>query len=65
MNIRINDKETEVGAKSLLELATELSLPEKGVAVAVNNKMVTRTQWSDTLLNSGDNVVIIKAVCGG
>lgn len=65
MNIRINDKETEVGAKSLLELATELSLPEKGVAVAVNNKMVTRTQWSDTRLNNGDNVVIIKAVCGG
>lgn len=65
MNIRINDKETEVGAKSLLELATELSLPEKGVAVAVNNKMVTRMQWGDTRLNSGDNVVIIKAVCGG
>lgn len=65
MNIRINDKETEVGAKSLLELATELSLPEKGVAVAVNNKMVPRAQWGDTRLNNGDNVVIIKAVCGG
>lgn len=65
MNIRINDKETEVGAKSMLELATELSLPEKGVAVAVNNKMAPRAQWGDTLLNNGDNVVIIKAVCGG
>lgn len=65
MNIRINDKETEVGAKSLLELATELSLPEKGVAVAVNNKMAPRTQWGDIRLNNGDNVVIIKAVCGG
>lgn len=65
MNIKINDKETEVGAKSLLELATELSLPEKGVAVAVNNKMAPRAQWGDTRLNNGDNVVIIKAVCGG
>lgn len=55
----------EVGAKSLLELATELSLPEKGVAVAVNNKMVTRTEWGNSVLREGDNVVIIKAVCGG
>ena len=65
MNIKINNKEMEVGAKSLLELATELSLPEKGVAVAVNNKMVTRTEWGNSVLREGDNVVIIKAVCGG
>ena len=46
MNIKINNKETEVKATSLQELATELSLPEKGVAVAVNNRMVTRTDWN-------------------
>ena len=65
MNIKINNKETEVKATSLQELATELSLPEKGVAVAVNNRMVTRTDWNQTAIKKGDNVVVIKAVCGG
>ena len=57
MNIKINNKETEVKATSLQELATELSLPEKGVAVAVNNRMVTRTEWNQTAIKEGDNVV--------
>lgn len=65
MNIKINNKETEVKATSLQELATELSLPEKGVAVAVNNRMVTRTDWNQTVIKEGDNIVVIKAVCGG
>lgn len=65
MNIKINNKETEVKATSLQELATEIALPEKGVAVAVNNRMVTRVDWNHTAINDGDNIVVIKAVCGG
>lgn len=65
MNIKINNKETEVNATTLSELAAELSLPEKGVAVAVNNRMVTRTDWNHTAIHEGDNIVVIKAVCGG
>lgn len=65
MNIKINNQETEVKATSLQELATEISLPEKGVAVAVNNRMVTRADWNHTAINDGDNIVVIKAVCGG
>ena len=65
MNIKINNKETDVKATSLQELATEISLPEKGVAVAVNNRMVTRADWNHTAINDGDNIVVIKAVCGG
>ena len=65
MKIRINNKETDVQAKSLLDLAKELSLPERGVAVAVNNRMIPRTDWKQTTLKDDDNIVIIKAVCGG
>lgn len=65
MKIRINNKETDVQAESLLDLAKELSLPERGVAVAVNNRMIPRTNWQQTTLKDDDNIVIIKAVCGG
>ena len=65
MKIKINDKETNVKATSLQELAQELTLPEKGIAVAVNNRMVPRSNWQLTELHDGDKIVIIKAVCGG
>ena len=65
MKIRINNKETYVQAESLLDLAKELSLPGRGVAVAVNNRMIPRTDWQQTTLKDDDNIVIIKAVCGG
>lgn len=65
MQINVNNKPLSTTATSLDTLAAELSLPEKGVAVAVNNKMVPRNQWEQTPLSEGMSVVIIKAACGG
>lgn len=65
MQINVNNKPISTTATSLSALASELSLPEKGVAVAVNNKMVPRSLWEQTLLSEGMSVVIIKAACGG
>lgn len=65
MNITVNSKSIETEAANLQSLADELALPEKGVAVAVSNKMVPRAEWAATLLMEGANVVIIKAACGG
>lgn len=65
MNIYINNKQTETKALNLAELAAELNLPERGVAMAVGTRMVQRTQWDATTLSEGDNIIIIKAACGG
>ena len=65
MKIRINNKETEVEASTLLALAEETKLPERGIAVAVNTRMVPRTEWAGATIKEGDSIVIIKAVCGG
>ena len=48
MKVNINNKETETAAKSVAGLAEELQLPAKGVAVAIDNKLVARTDWSTT-----------------
>lgn len=50
---------------SLQQLAETLQMPDKGVAVAVNNQMIPRTKWSETILQENDQVVVIKATCGG
>lgn len=65
MKVNINSKETETKSTNLLQLSDELQLPAKGVAVAVNNRMVPRAEWENTALSENDNIVIIKAACGG
>jgi len=65
MNIIVNNQPTETSATTLSQLATELKLPEKGVAIAISNQMKPRTEWATTPLCEGANIVIIKAACGG
>ena len=65
MKIQINNQQTEPSASTLSELATELALPQKGVAIAVANTMVPREAWETTALEEGASVVIIKAAFGG
>ena len=66
MNIKVNNKMVTVPeGSSLFQLAQTLELPEQGVAVAVNNQMVPRADWLDKKLAENDQVVVIKAACGG
>lgn len=37
----------------------------RGIAVAVNGVVVTRSDWSSTLLGDGDSVEILTATQGG
>lgn len=65
MEILINNKKTQTSASNVDELAIELILPERGVALAINNRVIPRNQWSCTMLSEGDNVTVIKAAFGG
>ena len=65
MKIKVNNKEIVTGASNLLKLSQELELPQTGIAVAVNNRMLPRTEWEQFVLHENDELVIIKAVCGG
>ena len=46
-------------------LAIELDLPEKGVALALDGKMVPRADWECTALHEGAKLLVIRATCGG
>ena len=66
MKILVNNKETELtGGNTIADLARQLELPAQGVAVALHNRMVPRTQWEEQTLKEGDSLIIIKAACGG
>lgn len=65
MNVTVNNKTVETGASTLKELALQLELPEKGVAVAVSNKMVPRSEWENFAITEGVSIIVIRASCGG
>lgn len=65
MIVNVNNKAVETSASTLSQLVEELHLPENGVAVGVDNRMVPRATWHEYQLSEGMNLVIIKAACGG
>ena len=65
MNVTVNNKPVETDATTLKELAVQLELPEKGVAIAVSNKMVPRSEWDNFAITEGVSIIVIRASCGG
>ena len=65
MNVKVNNKPVETAASTLKELAEQLGLPGKGVAVAVGSKMIPRNEWAGCAIADGDNIIVIRASCGG
>lgn len=50
-----------------LEALIAMELPErkKGIAVALNNRIVPQSFWAETILNDKDSILIITATQGG
>lgn len=66
MKVQVNNKEVEIAPDATLTLLTaQLSLPAQGIAIAVNNRMIPRTEWEHFSLHENDSLTIIKAACGG
>ena len=66
MKIRINNCETEIASGTTIAMIGQMeSLPDKGVAIAVNGEIVQRSAWNEHVINNGDDIIILKAFCGG
>ncbi|MBD5330106.1 MAG: sulfur carrier protein ThiS [Bacteroides sp.] len=66
MKILINNQERIFEDGITLEEAVKAVKPNaKGMAAALNNRVVKRADWSKTFLHDNDNILIISAVCGG
>ena len=65
MKISINNKQHQTQATTLSELASQLQLPLKGVAIAIDHQLEPCSSWGDTILQEGACITIIKAACGG
>lgn len=66
MKVYLNNKEIELENNStLLFLLEQFNIKRQGIAVAVNNSVISITQCDSYFLNDNDKITIIKAVSGG
>jgi sulfur carrier protein len=67
MEVFVNDqKQTVEDNCNLTHLFNHLKIETPGgVAVALNNTVVPRTNWNKQGLKNGDKILIIKATQGG
>ena len=66
MTIQLNGKPYELPVNSSLSgLVERLSLQPVGIAFAIDNNVIKRTEWNSFRLEEGMKITMIKAVCGG
>ncbi len=66
-HLRVNGEAMTTDAETVAGLLAALGVDESrtGVAVAVNEEVVRRTEWPVTRLSDGDTVEVLRAVQGG
>ncbi len=60
-----NDKMTFDEAISIRSILEKLGYPTEGVAFAVNDCVVPRSQWDSFVIKENDSILIIRAARGG
>jgi sulfur carrier protein len=65
--IYINDKTYPLeNPQSLTDLFSILNIEvTKGIAVALNNKVIPRIEWNNLMIKPNDKIILIKATQGG
>jgi sulfur carrier protein len=62
----VNGTATDVTpGRSVADVVAEYSGRTTGIAVAVNQTVLTRAEWAGTALRPGDKVEIVSATQGG
>jgi sulfur carrier protein len=67
MEITVNQQHYTVPQNCSVQtlLADVLQQTTKGLAIAVNQTIVSKTDWETALLSHGDHIIIITATQGG
>ncbi|TCO35196.1 sulfur carrier protein [Kribbella steppae] len=66
MNVLVNGTAEQLDAgTTVADVVDRWARSPIGVAVAVNEAVVTKADWSGTALSDGDRVEILTAVQGG
>lgn len=66
VEVKVNGEEqTLEQAYTLDSLLEKMDQNKDGVAVAINDEVVPKSEWPNTQINQGDKIEILGAVQGG
>ncbi len=66
MTILFNNETTTVHSSILLTILNDLGFLEiKGIAVAVNQEVIPKSNWTDYSIKENDEIILIQATQGG
>jgi sulfur carrier protein len=68
MELKINNQTKQFAIDSLtVQALLDLEIPEKqnGIALAINNTVIPKSDWNTHFINPTDDILIISATQGG
>ncbi|MGY5355058.1 sulfur carrier protein ThiS [Wenyingzhuangia sp. IMCC45467] len=66
ITVKVNNQSKEISENSSVsQLMHQLDQPEHGIAVAINQQIISKSNWNQHFLNQEDDVLIIQATQGG
>ena len=66
MYIKVNNENQEISENTSIEqLVEELKISTNGIAIAINNTVVKKSEWNSTIIKNNDDILIIKSTQGG
>lgn len=66
LSIKLNGNSHSFEDKTTVLVAVEsLKIQQNGIAIAVNQNIVSKDSWGTTSLKNNDEILIIKATQGG
>lgn len=63
--VKINGSELDVAGKTVSEYLATTSYDPKRIAVELNEEIVPKSQYEQTVLKDGDTVEVVSFVGGG
>ncbi|RTY76581.1 sulfur carrier protein ThiS [Flavobacterium sp. GSP27] len=68
MELKINNQTKQFATDSLTVQALldlEIPIKQNGIAVAINNSIIPKSNWNSHIIQETDNILIISATQGG
>lgn len=66
MNVFLNNQPFSFEQeKNLLSVLEELKISHDGIAIALNETVIPKSEWEKIQLKNNDKIILIKATAGG
>jgi sulfur carrier protein len=66
ISVEVNQKAHHIAPETTLnDLVSKLEIQTNGIAIAINNKVIKKTEWHTQTLHQNDAILIITSTQGG